>query len=160
WIAGRSVRCLKCMTAIVVPSAPSAPVSAAPPAPALPIADPGSSEVGLRPTSWLTALLLTGIGVASFLVVALLVIVFTRQTPASIVETPQGTPDPGNPGSVTYEPVAPAPDAKPQLQVKLPLADRAERLAAIEAEEKETLDALQKQADKHQSALQKLRKDE
>ena len=58
-------------------------------------------------------------------------------------------------------PIATPPqELKPQPAIKPALPDRAERLAAIEADERESLAALQAQADKHKPALQKLGKDE
>ncbi|GEM_PF-4723536 len=156
-VAGRSVRCLKCKGSIAVPAAQPAFAAVAPPAPApLHVVDPVSFDAGPQSAAWLPALLFTGMGVAFFLVIALLVIVLNRQAPGPIADTGNGRPPPA---PAKIEPVIPAP-IEPAPEVKPPLPDRAERLAAIEAQEKETLAALQKQADKHKQALQKLRKDE
>src|SRR4029453_17613642 len=82
-VAGRSVRCLKCNTNIDVPSVQAVPPPAVPsPFVPPPAASPDSISAELVPdaNAWLAALLVTGIGVAFFLAIAVVVILVNRQT--------------------------------------------------------------------------------
>jgi len=163
-LAGRAVRCLKCNRTIDVPSgrataAPSPPGESPPES--LP-AESISAETVARPDAWLMALLVTGIGVAFFLAVAVVVILVNKQIAGTIAGGSQKTTLP----SEFTSPTEPAPierpvqEVKPPPENKVPPPNRAERLAAIEAEESEILAALQTQADKHKQPLQKLGEDE
>src|SRR5262245_37548191 len=97
-VAGRSVRCLKCNTSIDVPSLQTAPPPAAPsPFVPLPAASPDSISAELVPdaTTWLKALLVTGIGVAFFLAIAVVVILVNRQAAGVVAGALQPSPPVG-----------------------------------------------------------------
>jgi len=156
-LAGRTVRCLKCNASIVVSPnpIPADPPAPAPPAPApLPFAEPLPIPAE-RSAAGLTALLLTGLGLAFLLVVAVLVILLNRTVSPVLVENApenHSTEEKTNNG-----PLNPAETEQKPAPAELTYA---ERLTELEAQEQDALAPLEKQHAVNKEIMQRLRKEE
>lgn len=152
-VAGHTVRCLKCMAAIAVSAAPSGRLAP------LPVAEPLTEESRGAASAWLTVLLCTGMGVAFFLVVALLVVMLNKPPADTVGAVPR--PEPFPPPENLESPRPAPPEVKPpEPKPSPPSPDRVARLAAIEAEEEGAVAALRQRVELHKTTLQKLSKAE
>jgi hypothetical protein len=172
---GHSVKCLKCGTRIAVLPTATPLVQAnrteITPPQSLDSAHATMAAEPNPPTALLTALLITGSAFAFLLLVVVLVLILVKNGMGPIAERRQQDPPP----EPSPENVAPAPmnvpdatvDPLPKtLKQELPnppplaMANRAERLAQLESDEKAALEMLSEKQAFHKNVLQKLRKEE